>query len=61
MQKCRKYRKFLVVLWLVKIGHSGNLIGGKILFRFRRKSEKEKKKINVKFGVNKRIPFDGRE
>ena len=58
MQKYRKYRKFLVVLWLVKIGHSGNLIGGKILFRFRRKSEK---KINVKFGVNERIPFDGRE
>ena len=55
----QKYRKFLVVLCLVKIGHSGNLIGGKILFRFRRKSEK--KKINVKFGLNKRIPFDGRE
>ena len=58
MQKYKKYRKFLVVLWLVKIGHSGNLIGGKILFRFRRKV---KKKTNVKFGVNKRISFDGRE
>ena len=41
MQKYRKCRKFLVVLWLVKIGHSGNLIGGKILFWFRRKSEKK--------------------
>ena len=59
MQKYRKYRKLFVVLWLVKIGHSGNLIGGELLFRFRRKSEK--KKINVKFGVNKRIPSDGRE
>ena len=58
MQKYRKYRKLIVVLWLVKIGHSGNLIGGEILFRFRRKSEK---KINVKFGVNKRILSDGRE
>ena len=58
MQKYRKHSKFLVVLWPVKIGQSGNLIGGKILFRFRRKSEK---KLNVKFGVNKRIPFDGRE
>ena len=52
MQKYRKRKKFLAVFWLVKIGQSGNLIGGKILFRFRRKSEK---KINVKFGVNKQI------
>ena len=53
----QKYRKFLVVLWLVQIGHFGNLIGGKILFRFSQKCEK----INVKFGVNKRILFDGKE
>ena len=52
MQKFRKCRKFLVVLCLVRIGHFGNLIGGKILVRFSQKCEK---KINVKFGVNKRI------
>ena len=40
------------------MGHSDDLIIGKILIRFRRKSEK---KINVKFGVNKRIIFDGKE
>ena len=36
--------------------HFDNLIGGKILFRF---SRKYAQKIKVKFGVNKRIPFDG--
>ena len=40
------------------MGYSDDLIGGKVLFRFRRKSEK---KINVKFGANKRIVFDGKE
>ena len=40
------------------MGHSDNLIGGKILFRFSRECAPE---INVKFGVNKRIVFDGQE
>ena len=56
MQKYRKYGKFLVVFWLDKMCHFDNLIGGKILFRF---SRKYAQKSNVKFGVNKRILFDG--
>ena len=40
------------------MGHSDDLIGGKILFRFSRKCAPE---IHVKFGVNKRIFFDGKE
>ena len=53
----QKYRKFLVVLWLVKTGHSGNVIGGKILFRFCRKSEKNYCEI----WSDKRIFFGGKE
>ena len=52
----QKYRKFLA-FWLVKICQFDNFIGGKILFRF---SGKRAQKINVKFGVNKRILFDGK-
>ena len=40
------------------MGHFDNLIGGKVLSRFSRKCAPE---INVKFGVNKRILFDGKE
>ena len=36
--------------------HFDSLIGGNTLFRFSRKFAQE---INVKFGANKRIPFDG--
>ena len=56
MQKYRKYGKFLVVVWLDKMCHFDNLIGRKILFCF---SRKYAQKSNVKFGVNKRILFDG--
>ena len=52
---------FLLYYDLVKTGHFGNLIGGKILFQFSRKCANKKTKINVKFGVNIRILFDGKE
>ena len=54
----RKYRKFF---YRNMIGHFGNLIGRKVLFRFSQKCAQKKKKINVKFGVNKQILFDGKE
>ena len=40
------------------MGHSDDLIGGKILFCFSQKCAPE---IIVKFGVNKRLLFDGKE
>ena len=40
------------------MGHSDDLIGGKILFCFSRNRAPE---INVKLGVNKQILFDGKE
>ena len=43
-------------MWLVKMGHSDDLVGRKILFHFSRKCAPE---INVKSGVNKQIFFDG--
>ena len=52
-----KYRKFLFAFLLVKICHFGNLIGGKMLFRFFPRCAQE---INVKFRVNKRIIFEGK-
>ena len=43
---------------LVKSCHFDNLIGEKVLFCFSRKCAQE---INVKFGVNKRILFGGKD
>ena len=40
------------------MGHSDDLIGGKVLFRFSWKCAPE---INVKLGVNERILFDSKE
>ena len=47
----QKYKKFLVLLWLVQIGHLAIWLVEKYCFVLARNV----KKTNVKFGVNKRI------